>query len=119
MTRNIYNRCYESQGAFLPSTKGQPFNSETGTVRADRHGAVSDGGSLFYATEAKTWSPGRVLSFGLHSRGEPTPLCSQRGGTVLAETGLELEGVHEGHGLVGEGESGDREGVKSDRPVTV
>ena len=62
---------------------------------------------------------GRVLSFGFDSMGEPTPLCSQRGGTVLAEAGWGVAGVHEGHGLVGEGESGDREGVKRDRPNPV
>jgi len=88
-------------------------------VRADRHGADANGGRLFYAPEAKTWSPCRVLSVGFDSRGEPTSLYSQRRGAILAEAGYGVEGVHEGHGLVGEGESGDREGVKRDGPTTV
>ena len=88
-------------------------------MRADCHGAVSDGGRFFYAPEAKTRSPCRVLSFGLDSRGEPTSVCSKGRGGILAEAGLGLAEVHEGHGLVGEGESGDREGVKRDWPITV
>jgi hypothetical protein len=88
-------------------------------VRADRHGAVFDGGRFFYAAQAKARRSGHVLSFGFDWRRESAPLCSQRGGPVLAEAGLKVEGVCEGYGLVGEGESGDREGVKRDRPVTV
>ena len=84
-------------------------------VRADRHGADANGGGLFYAPEAKTWSPCRVLSFGFDSRREPTPLCSPRGGPVLAETGHGVAEVYEGHGLLGEGEQGDRKGVARDR----
>jgi len=82
-------------------------------------GAVSDGGGLFYAAEAKTRESGRVLSFGFDARGEPTSLCSQRGGGILAEAGLGLAEVYEGPGFLGEGESGDREGVERDWPITV
>lgn len=35
------------------------------------------------------------------------------------EAGLDMEGVHEGHGFLGEGESRDREGVKRDRAITL
>jgi hypothetical protein len=115
----MYDGCYESQDAFRPSAKSQPFNSEAGTVRADRHGPWADGGRLFYAAEAKTRSSCGVLSFSFDSRGEPTPLCSQRGGAILAEAGLDLEGVYEGHGFLGEGESRDREGVEGDRAITL
>jgi hypothetical protein len=88
-------------------------------VGADRHGAVSDGGRLFYAAEAKTWGSGRVLSFSFDSRGEPTSVCSQGGGGILAEAGLGLAEVHEGPRFLGEGESGDREGIERGRPITV
>jgi Transposase DDE domain len=37
----------------------------------------------------------------------------------LAEAGLSLAEVYEGHGLLGKGESGDREGVERDRPAAV
>lgn len=62
----------------------------------DRPGAVSNGSRLFYAAEAKTRSACRALSFGFDSRGEPTSVCSQGGGGILAEAGLGLAGVHEG-----------------------
>jgi len=111
--------CYESQISFLPSAKDQPFDSEAGTVRADRPGALSDGGRLFYAAEAKVRGACGALSFCLDSGGEPASLCSKGGGALLAQAGLGLAKVHEGHGLLGEGKSGDREGIKRDREVTV
>jgi hypothetical protein len=85
----------------------------------DCHGAVSNGSRLLYAAEAKTRSTCRVLSFGFDSGGEPTSVCSQGGGGILAEAGLGLAEVHEGSGLLGEGESGDREGIERGRPITV
>ena len=88
-------------------------------VREDSDGALSHGGGILYATEAQARGSDCLLSVGFDSRGEPTPLCSQRGGTILAEAGWGVAGTHEGHGLMGEGESGDREGVKGDWPITV
>lgn len=115
----MYNRCYGSESSFLSSKESQPFHSEADTARAGRHGALSDGGGFFYGAKAEAgWSCG-VLSFSLGPRGEPTSLCSQRGGGVLAEAGLSLAEVYEGHGLLGKGESGDREGVERDRPAAV
>jgi hypothetical protein len=90
-----------------------------GTIRADRHGAILNGGGFFYAPKVKArWSSG-LLSFCLSPKGESTSLCAQRGGGILAQTGLGLVEVHEGHGCLGEGKSGDREGVEKDRRAKV
>ncbi len=59
-----------------------------------------------------------VLSFCLGPRGKPASLCAQRRGRVLAEAGLGLAQVDEGHGCLGEGESGNREGAQRDREAS-
>ena len=115
----MYNGCYESQISLFSSEKGQSFNSEAGTVRTDCHGAICDGGRFFYATKAETRRTSGALSFRFDPRGEPPSVCPQGRGAILAEASLVMAEVPESHGLVGKGESGDREGVKRDRPITV
>ena len=86
---------------------------------ANRHGAVLHGARLVYAPEAKAGRAGGPLSVGLDSGRESASVYSKRPSGVLAETGLGMAGVSEGHGLLGEGQQGDRKRVERDREAAV
>ena len=108
--------CYEESGTdFLPPETGRPFEEEEGPTGEDRHGAVCDGGGLFYAPQIEAGGSDSLLSVGLDPGGEPAPLYSKGGGRILAPASFFLEGVHQGDGFLGEGEQGDRAAVKGDR----
>lgn len=104
MAPNIYNRCYEPKSELSPSQKKPPLADKAESIREDRAGAVGDGGGFLYAPQIQAGGARGLLSFGLDSGGEPASLYSQRGGGILAPTGLCLAAVHEGDGLLGEGE---------------
>ena len=100
----MYYRCYVSRKNISLPEKGSNFNEQEESVGEGSDGAVSDGHRLLYAPENEAgWSCG-VLSFSLNKRGEPASLYSKGGGGTLAQTGLCLAEVHEGDGLMGEGE---------------
>ena len=119
ITPNIYNRCYEPRSPLYSPKEGQPPKAETGPIGANCHGAVFRGARLVYGPEAEARRAGGVLPVGLHPGGESASLCSQRRGGVLAETGLGVAEVYQGHGLLGEGEQGDRTRIETDREAPV
>ena len=107
--------CYELPSPVFSSKEGQPPKAEAISIGANRHGAVCHGAGLVYAPEAEAGRVGGLLFVSLDPGGESASVCSQRGGGVLAETGHGVAEVYEGHGLLGEGEQGDRKGVARDR----
>lgn len=99
--------------------KGEPFTAEERQIRGDSNGPVPDGGCIVYGAEIKGRSAGGLLSFSIDRRAKPTPVCSQSRSAVLAQTGLCVEGIHQGDGLLGKDKPGDREMFERDREVEV
>ena len=78
---------------------------------ADRSGAIAHGASLAAGSSAAAGSAGGVLSFGLDSRREPSPVCPAGRGGLLSPAGAGLAKISAGAGLLGQSEQRGGEDV--------